>query len=418
MLQEVLKRPFVRPLCLWITGIVFQIVFSSSLWLGGVFLLLLFIFLFAGNSVNPVQYDVRWIWGISLSLLIIILSMSISAYKKERMDVFYDPGGIKEYAVGLQSHFVESIDRLNLSDTEKSVLATLTLGYKKALPREVKKQFSITGVSHILAVSGFHVAIVGAFVSLLFAVYPTTQRNNFIHYLLKMGILWSFVFITGLAASAVRAALMLSFYLTGRVIRRNSDSYNTLAASAFCMLVYNPFYLFNIGFQLSYTAVFFILYIQPRLKSVISVRNPVVAIPWSWLTLTVAAQIGTAFLCLYYFSSFSVVSFFVNLPVILFATLLIPAGLIWLCIPDWTPGYSVLQSGIEWLTHNLVVLVERFSTLPGASVNLAFDSFSLACCYGIIGCLLLFISQRRFSFLMLMGLLLLILLLVRVFAKF
>ena len=93
--------------------------------------------------------------------------------------------------------------------------------------------------------------------------------------------------ITGLAASAVRAGLMLTLYLTGRVLRRMTDGYNTLAAAAFCMLVFNPLYLFDIGFQLSYLAVLSILYLQPRLQNLIVVRNPVIAIPWGWITVFV-----------------------------------------------------------------------------------------------------------------------------------
>lgn len=98
---------------------------------------------------------------------------------------------------------------------------------------------------------------------------------------------------------------MLSLYLTGRALRRVTDGYNTLAAAAFCMLAYNPYYLFDVGFQLSYLAVFFILFLVPRFKEWIVVRNPLLAMPWEWITVSIAAQIGTALLCFYYFGQFS-----------------------------------------------------------------------------------------------------------------
>ena len=100
---------------------------------------------------------------------------------------------------------------------------------------------------------------------------------------------------------------MLTMYLTGGVLDRRAERYNILAASAFCMLVYEPLYLFDIGFQLSYLAVLSILYFQPRLQALIKVHNPFLRTPWGWVTVTLSAQAGTTFLCLYYFGQFSTV---------------------------------------------------------------------------------------------------------------
>ena len=90
----------------------------------------------------------------------------------------------------------------------------------------------------------------------LLLVYAKMGIGRWVRYIILVGSLWGFVFITGLAPSAVRAALMLSLYLTGRALRRVTDGYNTLAAAAFCMLAYNPYYLFDIGFQLSFWPCF------------------------------------------------------------------------------------------------------------------------------------------------------------------
>jgi len=84
-------------------------------------------------------------------------------------------------------------------------------------------------------------------------------------------------------------------YLTGGVLDRRAERYNILAASAFCMLVYEPLYLFDIGFQLSYLAVLSILYFQPRLQALIKVHNPFLRTPWGWVTVTLSAQAGTTF---------------------------------------------------------------------------------------------------------------------------
>ncbi len=192
---------------------------------------------------------------------------------------------------------------------------------------------------------------------------------------------------------------MLSFFLFGQLFRRITDPYNLLAASAFCMLLYDPAYLFDWGFQLSYIAVFFILYLQPRLYQLIAVRNPLLAIPWGWITVSVAAQIGTAFLGLYYFGQFSLVFLFVNVPLSGLATLLIPIVLLWSLYPADFPGNEILQYSVEILTRSLCRIVELFGTLPASSWTFRFSLPCMLLGYSVLLLLLLYIEKRRFFFL-------------------
>ena len=262
MIEEIQKRPFVRPLFLWITGILCYAFLpaSSLLYVLGVLSALVFLFLgFSwGQGHAELQYDSRWIWGAIVSVLIVCLAVEVCWYSDRRIALVNEPASSLDLlATKAQYSLVNTFDRLRLSDEEKSILATLTLGYKKAMSRETKRRFSLAGVSHILAVSGFHVAVICGFLSFFCSFMPRWGIGRWVRYIILVGSLWGFVFITGLAPSAVRAALMLSLYLTGRVLRRVTDGYNTLAAAAFCMLAYNPYYLFDVGFQLSYLAVFF-----------------------------------------------------------------------------------------------------------------------------------------------------------------
>ncbi len=192
---------------------------------------------------------------------------------------------------------------------------------------------------------------------------------------------------------------MLTLYLTGRTLRRRTDGYNTLAASAFCMLAFDPFYLFDIGFQLSYLAVLSILYLQPRLQKLIDVRNPLLAAPWGWITVTLSAQAGTTLLCLYYFRQFSLVFLCTNLPLTLLATFLIPTGLIWLMLPVGFPGYELLQHLVETMTHTLLQIVDAFSKVPGGTFSFQLDLFLTILGYGVAFFLLLFLQTRRPRFL-------------------
>ena len=399
IIKEIQKRPFIRPLFIWITGILLQAFFDCSV----VSLLLIIIpllivafsYLIPKVESESGNYELRWVWGAVFLSLLLSLSIQRTAYWQERGDSS-ETSLLMELGGKGQERLLEPFERLNLSKEEKSVLATITLGYRKGMDREVRKRFSVTGVAHLLAVSGFHVAVVCGFLSLLFSFLPKNSFYSWLRYLLMLCLLWSFVVITGLAASAVRAGLMLTLYLTGRVLRRMTDGYNTLVAAAFCMLVFNPLYLFDIGFQLSYLAVLSILYLQPRLQNLIVVRNPVIAIPWGWITVTLAAQAGTTLLCLYYFRQFSLVFLCTNLPLTLLATFLIPAGLIWLLLPLNFPCYEYLQHLVEKLTHALCQIVEAFSRVPNMTIYIPVDLWMVILGYCFILFVLLYLKTMRF----------------------
>lgn len=415
MIEEIQKRPFARPLFGWVTGILLQVCFPlqrlSFLFLPPIVAVAVCAMLFSRKE-RIVLYDYRWVWGGILFLLFIFLAIQATALAELRLNVPAAPGWLRVQALDMQAHMVERLSALHLADGEKSILATITVNYRKAMNWELRQQFSATGVAHLLSVSGFHVGIVAAFFSLLLSVLPNKSVFRWGRFVLLLLIIWAFAYIAGLSAPSVRAALMFTIYLTGRQLQYRPDRYNTLAAAAFCMLVYNPFYLFDVGFQLSFIAVFFILYLQPRFFSLIDVRNPLLATPWGVLTVTVAAQIGTVFLCCYYFGEISTVFLFTNLFLSLLATVLIPLTLFYMLLPSGLPGYEWLQSAVELLTKSLMWMVDRFSRLPGATFSLRFDLFTLICSYIILGLFLSYFQSKHVRRL-LVGLVLLLFVLCR-----
>lgn len=416
MIKELQIRPFSRPLLVWIAGIILQTAFPlyaySVLFL--LFPLLVLVLSCFGTKVQAgFCYETRWLWGAVFVSLLLFLSIQKTACSQVDLSFEHSESTLSRLAKEEQLRLLEPFGRLNLTDEEKSVLATITVGYREAMDRNVRQRFSVAGVAHILAVSGFHVAVVCGFLSFLLSFLPRCEPCRWVRYLLTVLLLWLFVAVTGLAASAVRAALMLTLFLTGGVLGRRAERYNILAASAFCMLVYEPLYLFDIGFQLSYLAVLSILYFQPRLQWLMKVRNPLLRAPWQWITVTLAAQVGTAFLCLYYFGQFSTVFLLTNLPMTLLATLLIPMGLAWMLLPAGCPGYEWLQAGVEGLTHGLLCLVDSFSRVPGAVFSFRFDFFTMLAAYGMLLFVLLYGRSKRPAYLFVALALLLIILIVR-----
>jgi competence protein ComEC len=202
---------------------------------------------------------------------------------------------------------------------------------------------------------------------------------------------------------------MLTFFLVGRLISRRADSYNILAASAFLMLVYNPWFLFDAGFQLSYIAVFFILYLQPRLNSLLTIRNPLLAAPRDWTSVTLAAQAGTTPLCLYVFGKFSLVFLFTNLPLAALSTLLIPLTVAWSLVSVGL-GYPVWgQEIIELLCRWMLWIVKSFGRIPGASVSFSIGFWEMLVSYGSIGFFLYYLKRRApYALLVALGCLLIV----------
>ena len=154
MIEEIQKRPFVRPLFLWITGILCYAFLpaSSLLYVLGVLSALVFLFLgfSCGRAHAELRYDSRWIWGAIVSVLIVCLAVEVCWYSDRRIALVNEPiSSLDLLAIKAQYSLVNTFDRLRLSDEEKSILATLTLGYKKAMSRETKRRFSLAGMSHI-----------------------------------------------------------------------------------------------------------------------------------------------------------------------------------------------------------------------------------------------------------------------------
>ena len=398
MLEEIQKRPFVRPLFWWITGILLQVCFpvqQLSWFLLFIITVVVILSLCLVKKQTDVSYQYRWVWGVLIACFFLFFAIQSTSFAEKRMTLPLSSGWLFEKAKETQATMVAKLDRLQVSDEEKAILATLTVNYRKALSRETRNRFSATGVAHIISVSGFHVGIVSGFLALLFSVFPGRPVFRRLKYVLTMLLVWAYAFISGLSPPATRAALMLTIWLTGQVLNRRPERYNSLAAAAFCMLAYNPLSLFDIGFQLSFTAVFFILYLQPRFYRLIELRNPIFKTLWGILTVTTAAQIGTMFLGCFYFGGCSTVFLFTNLLVSLAATVLIPSTLLWMILPAGIPGMGMLQWVIEVLIKGMMEVVNRFSSIPWAMLAVRFDLTTLLCAYTILGLFLCYFRSKR-----------------------
>ena len=237
-----------------------------------------------------------------------------------------------------------------LKNNELAVASALILGYKDDLGEELKHSYSSAGATHVLAVSGLHVGIIFLVLNFLLNILDKNDRFKISKAILLICFLWAYATITGLSPSVVRAATMFSFVTIGKSFGKSSSIYNTLCASAFVLLVYNPYLIMEVGFQLSYLAVVGIVYFQSIIYKWIYVKNKFLKYIWMITSVSIAAQLTTFPLGLLYLHQSPTYLFASNLFVIPGAMLIIGLGIL-LFITSWIP---LISGGIGWLLAKFI----------------------------------------------------------------
>ena len=267
----------------------------------------------------------------------------------------------KLFFLKLRSSILDRIRNYQSADAY-AVVAAMALGDKSALTKELKDVYSITGASHVLALSGLHLGIIYTLLSLLIR----GRRWQMASQLLIILSIWAFVFLVGLSTSVVRSAMMLSIYALMSLGHRDKMSVNTLAFSAIVLLIVNPLSLFDVGFQMSFMAVFAILILYPLFEGVFSqeflMSHRIVRWVWAMVTVSCAAQIGVAPLIAYYFGRFSTYFLLTNFVVIPATTLILYLSLLVFIVPSL--AYLLL-----YVVGLLNSVLTKMAALPGASID-------------------------------------------------
>jgi competence protein ComEC len=241
--------------------------------------------------------------------------------------------GFVQYALSLRQRMVEKYEHYIPDKEASAVASTLILGYKAELSSEVLSAYSQTGTTHVLSVSGMHVGLVFVVLNALLWFLNSTRKLRILRASIIILLIWAYALVTGFSPSVSRAALMLSFYVFGKALNRSSNSYNLVAISAVFLLIYNPFFLLDVGFQLSYLAVLGLIYFYPKFYHLLYVKNKLVDAVWSYVALSCAAQLATFPLAMFYFHQFPVYFLISNLFIVLPVTAIMYLGIAFLFIP-------------------------------------------------------------------------------------
>lgn len=303
------------------------------------------------------------------------------------------------WAFGCRERLLVLLQKHFQNPDEYAVASALLVGYKDDLSDDLRTAYAETGSMHALAVSGTHVGLLYA--GLLFLLRRIRWRSrlrNWLQTALVLAVIWAFTFLTGATASVLRASVMFSAFLLGKSLRQDASIWNILAGSAFGLLLYNPGFFFDAGFQLSYAAVAGMVFFYPRLQQITPLWLPGwLDEAWKIFLIGVAAQIGTLPLSLYYFHQFPCYFWLAGWVVVLGGAVFLWGGAL-LVLFDWLS--PVAAGWLGWLLHGLLWGMNQaillIKDLPGSVVSgVWLPAWGAVLLYGIIAFVGYAIMTRR-----------------------
>lgn len=276
---------------------------------------------------------------------------------------------VSYWLVNFRKTLVEIIEAKVPNRESQQIAAALLLGQKENLDKDIKNAYAETGTMHILAVSGLHVGIIYAI--LLFPLKGIKLKSNQrkIYLTAVILLIWTYAVLTGFSPSVVRAATMFSLFTAGQMRKRKPSSFNILAFSALVMISMDPGVIYEVGFQLSYIAVAGILLIQPLVAGFWLPSNRFLEYIWQLTAVSIAAQLATFPLSVYYFHIFPTYFLLANLIIIPLSFLVMSVGIPFLAL-SWIPlvgdGLGWIVSWIIWLQNWITLAIQLF---PGGNLE-------------------------------------------------
>ena len=297
----------------------------------------------------------------------------------------------------MRSHLTAVINQ-NFNRESAALLNTLLLGKRSDLDENIYQQYVDAGAVHILAISGLHVGIITAILLLLLQKMPNLGFYRPLRYFILLAGLWTFALMAGASPSVLRATIMFSFVGLGTLIRRKQGRFDALMLSMLFLLLINPYYLYDVGFQLSYAAVFSIMKFYPVMRKWWQPENKYIQWIWSLFLVGLSAQIVVLPISLYYFHQFPILFFVSNLVVVPLLQPILIGGIIALCL-----------GGLGILPYPIIFVLEKLITLMNILVafiahqemfiirNIPFTTPLLLSSLVIVLVLIIFVHYRKYK---------------------
>lgn len=304
---------------------------------------------------------------------------------------------VKAFALRLRNKLLNILENYLGDGDEYAVAAAIVTGYRSALDADLRQAFSNAGAMHVMCVSGLHVGVIFLIISWLLGFLSdkkTLQRIGKV--ILILLVIWMYALLTGFSASVLRASAMFSFVALGMIVQRKVPIYNSLAASALLLLLINPMFLFQPGFQLSYLAVVGIVALYPQIKKLMPISGKYAMKFRDLVAVSVAAQIATAPVSMYYFHQFPNYFILTNIIVVPLSGLIIYTAIPALVIS----AVPLLGDALGWMLGLEIKIMNQtvrfIDSLPGAlSDGIYLSLFRVIILYAAIFLLFNAFSERR-----------------------
>lgn len=303
---------------------------------------------------------------------------------------------IISFGYQLRNKLLKILEENDLSGKEYAVASAILLGFDDKLDKELVSEFSGSGAMHILCVSGLHVGIIYFIFSSILFFLNQKKWQRLLKTILLLLLIWIYAMITGFSPSVLRASTMFSFIIIGQSINRRTNIYNSLAASAFLLLLFNPFFIFEVGFQLSYFAVVGIVSIHPMLFGIWIPKNLLLRKTWSLVVVSIVAQIATFPLSLYYFHQFPNFFILTNLVAIPASTVILYSGLLVLAFSPIPFISNLFAKILSWTIQGLNTSVKFIENAPYSTLqDIQISTFEMVLFYLFSISIIVAISQKR-----------------------
>ncbi|MBN8643200.1 MAG: ComEC/Rec2 family competence protein [Flavobacteriales bacterium] len=267
------------------------------------------------------------------------------------------------YASIIRNKIIRNLEQHHFKKEELSVVIALILGQQQDISKEVLRDYQYAGAVHILSVSGLHVGFILLFITTLLKPIPNNRKGTILKLIITLMGLWAFGVLAGLAPSVVRSVTMFSFVAVGLFLRRSVNIYHSLLVSMFLILLFRPSFLFDVGFQLSYLALFFIIWLQPIFKSIWTPKSKITTYFWDISTVSFAAQIGTLPLSIYYFHQFPGLFFITNIVILPLLSIILAIAILVVVLASFDYVQLYLMKLLEWsieLLNTIIAWVASF----------------------------------------------------------
>lgn len=306
------------------------------------------------------------------------------------------PNKLKAFSKDMQQRMTDIFSKSGLTGREYDIICAILLGDDDTMEPELKSAYAAAGVSHILCVSGMHVGIIFMILNFLLKPLDLFRTTRVVKALLLLSSIWLYANITGLSPSVTRSATMFTFVTVGSLLQRNTNIFHSLLASLFILLVANPLLLFEVGFQLSYLAVFGIVLFQPMIVDLYHCKTKIGNYFWELLSVSVSAQLSTFPISIYYFGQFPNYFILSNLSVIALSFVVMITGVVLLAV-SWIPIITGWVSFLlTWEIRVMNAIISFIENLPySVTQNIDYSAVQVFFLYATILFAFLAIRHHR-----------------------